>query len=124
MWPIYENTRCRTRIKEGERLVFYIAGAEENSQSFLYSAVAASEVETLWISEPEEWLLPRIKLGLKLRQIRRFRNPVHLKPLLKRMSFIKSSIIKYGAYLQGGCVVIHDSDYEIILEAAGDLLPL
>ncbi len=113
VWPFGVFTRNRRIITEGDRIVIYLSGKGPKAQTFIAEATASSRVTRADLEEPEEWGQVHWQLGLPLKRIALFSEPVPIKPLLHELSFMKS-YGKWGAYLQGGCVSMSDSDYLVI----------
>jgi predicted RNA-binding protein len=114
IWPFNENTRNKKSLEEGDSLLFYISGREEESHMFWAQGIAATKVKTIKIDEPEHWHIQYPRFGLKLGDIKEFQKPVPIREILTDLSFIKS-YHKWGAYLQGGCITIEKKDYELVV---------
>lgn len=100
-WPIFKKTQNRSKLKAGDRMVFYKAGI--HGKKFIGKASISTELEengtdfSLGISDVEVW-----------------EKPINITSLLDNLEFI-SDKTNWGRYLQGGVRSISDSDYKAIL---------
>jgi hypothetical protein len=106
LWPIYKGTRNRRAIAVGDILLIYLGGSKNWSQS----VVASAKVKV--IDEAGRRALPSIDSEdaqtnppfktLRLEDIQFFAEPVDIRHLLGKLSFLPNSR-KWGAALVGGC---------------------
>lgn len=108
-WGLHPNTAMRANFKEGDRLVFYLGG----QHVFLGTAVAASGAYVDKTDESDSWFFEPGTYRVDLKDIHTWDQPKPIKPLLKKLSFIRNPL-HWGAYLQGGVRKIPQADYEVI----------
>ena len=102
-WPIYHFTVYRKKIRAGDRVVFYKAGA--NGQKFLGSATTASSI--LKIEN-------KLDFFVRLKEIEICKHSVPIHPLVKDLDFFENKS-QWGRHLQGGVRPINKKDYETIV---------
>lgn len=118
-WPINERTTNREKVKVGDGFIFYLAGAGKLSQCFVAMGCADSEVIKSELTWPDGFTDINPGYGLWLREISYFKNPVPIKKILKKLSFIKIKANNvWGGYLQGGCITINEKDYNLVISEA------
>ena len=108
-WGLHSNTATRANFKEGDHVVFYLGG----QHVFLGTAVAASGTYVDKTGESDSWFLESGTYRVDLKDIQTWDQPKPIKPLLKKLSFIKNPL-HWGAYLQGGVRKIPEADFETI----------
>lgn len=110
-WGIGVRTQYRTSLKLGDRVVVYIAGVRECRQSFVAKATIASSVEVTPMAIGHRvW-----PFTVRLADYQWLEEPVPIKPLLSRFSFISNpKAKKWGSRLQGGIVRITKSDFNLV----------
>ena len=104
-WPIYSRTSHRKKLKEGDRIIFYLAGAPR--KKFAGSAVIASDLE----KENDDFTVA-------LSEIKKWSKQILISSLLESLEFIKNKS-NWGVYMQGGVVHISDKDYHVITKNTG-----
>ena len=120
IWPIYKGTRNRMAISASDRILVYLEGYKEFSQTF----VAHAEVETLeevgrpvTAVDPEDILTltaPPYRV-LRMKNVVRLLPPVEIRPLLDRLSFLPKSKRWRAALVRVGCKRIPPSDFEVVV---------
>lgn len=110
VWGLHPTTATRTKLKEGDKLVFYLGS---NKQVFLGTAVVRSKPYIDKKGESDNWFLNKGTYRLDLANVMIWDKPKPIRPLLNKFSFIKN-VIKWGPYLQGGIRKIDQEDYDII----------
>jgi predicted RNA-binding protein len=104
IWKIGDRTRNKDEIKENDKIVFYIAGRDNGY--FIAKSVISSE----YINEGKN------NIGfIKLSNITIFDKKVYIKPLIKRLIFIKNKQY-YGLSLKNGIVKIDEASYKLIIK--------
>lgn len=118
-WGFGKNTAHRTKIKTGDRVVFYQAGG--NGQKFLGIAILASGA----YKDPssKNLFLDPETFKIDLKNILIYDNPKPVVFLIDKLSFIKNKNF-WGTYFQGGCRKISKEDFERILKARPSQLSL
>ena len=121
-WPIYQNTKYRKLLREGDRIVFYVSG----NKRFGGCVVAWSKIgkivegkkdfRAFFVAEGSVSAGNPIAYFLELSDSKRLSSPVRLKDILGRLSFKPSNEKKWGAVLQGGCRKIAAEDYSFLTE--------
>lgn len=115
-FPLYLKTPYLENIKQNDEVVFYIAGTNENAQSF----VAKGNIRTVEIAK--ELLVDADKQKnlvnryLILESIILFKKPKLIRPIIEKLDFIRKKI-NFGAYLVGGVVKLHNKDFNTILNS-------
>ena len=106
-WLIGRKTRNRNRLMAGDKILFYQGG--EEGRKFVGSAELASGLRQTGNS---------IYDFVKIMNFKIWDNPVEIRTLIDKLSFIKNK--KYwGVYLQGGIRKISRKDYKEVLRKAG-----
>lgn len=113
VWGLHPNTASRAKLQKGDILVFYLGGKK---QVFLGSAIVASPAYLDKSGESGEWFLNSGTYRVDLKESEIWKRPKPIRPLLKKLSFIKS-VIHWGPYLQGGVRKIDKSDFETIIKS-------
>jgi predicted RNA-binding protein len=112
-YPLYSRTPHLNEIKENDEVVFYIAGNNTNSQTFVASAeIALIENLTDTVVDPDKKKNVVIRY-LTLENILIFKEPKKIKPIIDKLSFIKNKK-HYGTNLAGGVTKINREDLDII----------
>ena len=120
MWPIYKGTRNRMAISASDRILVYLEGIKEFSQTF----VAHAEVEKLeevgrhvTAVDPEDILTltaPPYRV-LRMKNVVRLLPPVEIRPIKDRLSFLPKSNRWRAALERVGCKRIPASDFEVVV---------
>jgi hypothetical protein len=112
-YPLYLSTPHLNEIKEKDEVVFYIAGNNTNSQTFVASAeIPFIDNLTDTIVDPDKKKKIIIKY-LNLENILIFKNPKKIKLILDKLKFIINKK-HYGTNLAGGVTKIYPEDFYII----------
>lgn len=116
-WPLWKNTRCKHMIESGNRLLFYIAGAEPGCRSVIARAVVES-VDN-WTDKAFKRNYPLMLDGepdkvIRLSSIFHLGTPVDLLTVLDRLSFIPKNKNKWGVAMMGGVRSLTAGDYEVL----------
>ena len=109
VWGLHPRTANRANFKEGDHLVFYLGG----QQLFLGTATATSGAYIDKTGESEKWFLNKGTYRVDLINIEEWDPPKPIKPLVKKLSFIRNPL-HWGPYLQGGVRKIPEPDYKTI----------
>ena len=112
-YPLYLRTPHLNEIKEKDEVIFYIAGSNTNSQTF----VASAEIATInnlndVVVDPDK-KKNVISKYLILEKILIFKEPKQIKQIIDKLKFIKNKT-HYGTNLVGGVTKIHFEDFNII----------
>ncbi len=119
-WGIGEKTPNRKRLRKGDKVVFYQAGADGGF--FKGNCLLAGGLYT-----PEE--RRRIELrhgeeafatiqGVDLTDVEVWEEPRHLgTELIQKLQFMTNKE-RYGSHLQGGVIAISEDDFQTILDPA------
>lgn len=115
-WPIYSNTKFKDKFDEGDRIVFYIAGTGEYSQSFIGSASVKkvekyNSKENLLI-DPDKFTEVIYKY-LILEDVKKFKNSVEIKKIKNKLNFIKFKD-NYGLHFIGGVTKIDEDSFKTL----------
>ena len=110
-WEIYDKTNLRRQLEEKDKVIFYLAGSGPNSQHFVGEAIIDKIVyENSLYSEEANTM---IHSTLHFDQILNYEDPVSIKKIMKKLTFIKNPD-KYGTALNGGVRRISEKDYKVI----------
>ena len=120
LWPMSSRTANKSKIRDGDHLLIYLAGSKTGLRVFIASAAAASRVRTCSVAEPSSWLFVPAREALELRDIQYFPNPIPITPLLGRLEFI-TNVGHWGIHMKGGCKAITQADYRLILSSVAGL---
>lgn len=100
-WPIYRKTQNRNKLKVGDKIIFYKAGAD--GKKFIGKASIARGLK------PDG-----IDYSLELSDVGVWKKPVSVALVLKDLEFIRDKTF-WGRYFQGGVRSLSESDYNIII---------
>lgn len=111
LWGFGKKTSYRKDIKEGDKVIFYLAGGE--GQKFIGTADIASKPERNKVlvkhfSDPDIYII-----GLK--NVETWDQPKNIAYLIDDLDFIENKEA-WGAYFQGGCRKIEKKDYDLIVQ--------
>ena len=115
-WGIYRHTRNRNSISVNDYCFFYLAGQKSaNKQTFIASAQIKGIRDKLRNEsiDSEDWLNDVPLKILELSNVKYF-EPVSIKPLLKKLSFVNLKLASWGGALQGGCRKLNEEDFNLI----------
>ena len=113
-YPLYERTRLRGKIKEGDICFFYLAGKGEGR----HTIIGHSQIDK--IEYPKDPLEFNDMLGtpvdryLKMGKINIYDKRILLHDIKEDLTFIKNKQ-KWGVYFQGGTIMLQKSDAKLIL---------
>ncbi len=102
LWPIHENTAHRKAIRVGDKVAFYKAGV--GNKTITGTAEATSGITPTRNSTD---------YTVFLRNIRIWRKPVLLKPIVDDLDFVDNKK-QWGRNMQGGVVQLSEKDYNTI----------
>ena len=112
-YPLYPRTPNLNEIKDDDEVVFYIAGAGKERQSFVGQAII-QKVET-----PKEFLVDPDKDNhevikyLWFKKIKIFETSKNIQSIIDKLDFVKNKN-NYGAYLMGGVKKLTQRDFNLI----------
>jgi hypothetical protein len=116
-WAVYRRTQNRRRLKVGDKLLIYAAGAQTGGGTFVASATVGR------LSAPKNSLIGKVEFMndipeyiMEFADIHLFVKPVEIRSLRDRLAFVPKHS-RWGSVLQGGCKKIGESDFDIILMA-------
>ncbi len=112
-WEIYDKTNLRNQLEEKSKVIFYLAGSGPSSQHFFGEAMIDKIIYAN--SSYSEEANTMIHSTLHFDQITNYQEPVSVKKILKKLTFITNPA-KYGTALNGGVRRISEKDYEVILK--------
>lgn len=104
IWPIFENTHNKRRLRIGDRVIFYQAG--KNGKKFTGRASVASKL-TRHMSNDQ----------IVLEDIEVWKNQVQIEVFIDNLNFVKNRK-HWGSYFQGGVISLPDKDYRLIMSNA------
>lgn len=113
VWGLHPRTANRANLHEEDCLIFYLGG---KNQIFLGTAITASDAYIDKDAESNKLFLNPGTYRIDLKDILVWERPKPIRPLLKKLSFIKNEI-HWGPYLQGGIRKVSESDYRVIAES-------
>lgn len=119
-WPMYWSTKYQNTIKDGDKLIFYIAGVNKFRQCF----VASAKVEKVQkISHEKETTIDPDKVQaqvtsyIHITDIKLFKEEVFIKNILSNLNFIQNKK-NYGLYFVGGVTKIDEDSNNFIVNQA------
>jgi hypothetical protein len=112
-WFIYEGTRNRKALKEGDKILFYLSGKKLIPQ--IAAKAEISKIRKPLSSETNANLQSPVHSVLEFKNFERFDAPIDFKKILQYLSFAPSNMQKWGVVVFGGCRRISEQDYETIL---------
>ena len=116
-WPMYWSTKYQNTIKDGDKLIFYIAGVNKFRQCFVASA-KVEKVEK--ISHEKETTIDPDKVQVQvtsyihITDIKLFKEEVFIKNILSNLNFIRNKK-NYGLYFVGGVTKIDEDSNSFIV---------
>lgn len=114
-WPFYARTRNRAVISNDDKLLVYLSGSGMHSQSIIASCLAADSSVAGSVIYPKDWFVSSSSFYIKLKNVKLFKRPVKVKPLVEFLSFIKTKS-NWGFRFQGGCISIPEHDFNILVK--------
>ena len=128
VWPIFKRTNHRPKLKIDSNIIFYIAGANVNSQRFVGTAkISKIQVINDHTTIDESDVIKKISktilnnknldMILSLKDISYFKNKVQIKDIIDKLSFIVKKS-HYGIYFQSGVSLINNNDFETIINSS------
>lgn len=115
-FPLYLKTPYLETIKKNDEVLFYIAGRNMHSQSFVAKS-RVKEVEVLKDLYVDADNTKRIvNRYLLFENIIVLEKPKLIKPIIERLDFIRVKQ-NFGTYLVGGVVKLNDKDFNTILNS-------
>jgi len=106
-WSIGKKTPNRKKLSKNDEILFYQGG--ERGGKFVGSAELVSG-----LIQQDNGMFDFVIL----KNIEFWKKPVEIRPILRKLSFIKDKK-HWGVYFQGGIIRISEKDYEEILKRAG-----
>ena len=107
-WLIGRRTPNKRKISTGDKVLFY-QGGEGGGR------IVASAELTSGLQEAENF-----DSFVEIEDFRLWENPVNIKTMIERLSFIKNKK-HWGVYFQGGIIKIAEEDYRKLIRKAGGL---
>lgn len=116
-WPLFRNTRLRTQLGPGSRLLFYVGG----KKSMRWHVVASGSVKRI-----EEWSFNRGPVDpveyatdlpsevAHLENVQFASSPKCLKDLLPSLDLAPPNLKYWGVVLQGGCTGLSEADWNLL----------
>lgn len=115
-FPLYLKTPYLNNIKKNDEVLFYLAGKNIHSQSFVAKSII-KEVEILKDLFVDADNTKRIvNKYLLFEDIIVFKKPKPIKPIIELLDFIRIKK-NFGTYLVGGVVKLNDKDFNKILNS-------
>ena len=122
-WGFGVRTKNRKAITIGDRVLVYLSGKRENGSHFVAECTVASDVHQVsnsfsqTVDAPDRLGNAPAAYSVSLKAVRYFQVPVPIKALKRKLSFIKQpESKKWGAFLQGGALLISPKDFHTILD--------
>lgn len=116
-WPIYLGTKFGKYLKEGIRVIFYIAGQDEKAQNFIASTRIKAVIENEIMEFDPHKKFSKVINNIKFEDINLFEKEVKIRDHLNNLSFIKTNNKRYfGLYLQGGVSRIDKQSFDFIVK--------
>lgn len=117
-WSFTETAPLRAKLKEGDRVLIYLAGP--GRREFVAVATIASTAEELENGSEEKKVLSRLgisflKYKVQLKDIVNFSNAIKIKNLIDKLNFVVDKK-NYGLHLRLPIVRINMTDFELILK--------
>jgi|APSaa5957512493_1039668.scaffolds.fasta_scaffold75710_2 predicted RNA-binding protein len=113
-YPLYPRTPNLNEIKDDDEVMFYIAGAGKERQSFVGQAII-QKVET-----PKEFLVDPDKDNYEVikylwfKKIKIFETSKNIQSIIDKLDFVKNKN-NYGTYLMGGVKKLTQKDFNLII---------
>ena len=100
-WPLYENTKNRRVISEGDTLFFYVGGQGTHGGDIIATAQVVDRIDAGRRTLRDEYATSPVSALISLKEIKFFA-PISLKPVLIECGIIKKENKKWGVFLMGG----------------------
>jgi len=113
-YPLYPRTPNLNEIKDDDEVIFYIAGAGKERQSFAGQAII-QKVET-----PKEFLVDPDKDNYEVikylwfKKIKIFETSKNIQSIIDKLDFVKNKN-NYGTHLMGGVKKLTQKDFNLII---------
>jgi len=113
-YPLDPRTPNLNEIKDDDEVMFYIAGAGKERQSFVGQAII-QKVET-----PKEFLVDPDKDNYEVikylwfKKIKIFETSKNIQSIIDKLDFVKNKN-NYGTYLMGGVKKLTQKDFNLII---------
>ena len=113
-YPLYPRTPNLNEIKDDDEVMFYIAGAGKERQSFVGQAII-QKVET-----PKEFLVDPDKDNYEVikylwfKKIKFIETSKNIQSIIDKLDFVKNKN-NYGTYLMGGVKKLTQKDFNLII---------
>lgn len=116
LWPLWEHTRNRQAIQQGDSIAVYISG-DNNQQVIAQAKVTALSLWTASIARSYPLMLDGTPFSvLHLGDIKVFEAPVRVVERLSRLSFVNPESKKWGVAFMGGVRALSDQDFALLTE--------
>lgn len=117
-WSFSETARLRAKLREGDRVLIYLAGP--GRREFVAVATIANGAEELVIGSEEKKVLSGLGIGflkykVQLKDVVNFSNGIKITHLIDKLNFIVHKK-NYGLHLQMPIVPINSTDFELIIK--------
>lgn len=115
IWPLWQRTRCKNIVGDGDKVLIYIAGTSEHARE----VVASATVETVEIwNKQHEAIYPLALDGIPLKVLRltdiKMESTVNITDKLDQLSFIPENREKWGVALMGGMRQLSSDDFALL----------
>jgi hypothetical protein len=120
-WGLGLRTKNRRSLSPGDKVLVYLSGRRENGRHFIAQCEVSSEVFSVpnrlshVLDAPNRLGNSPAAFSVGLRGVKYFRKPIPIEILKEKLSFIKQpKSKKWGAFLQGGVILITEKDFRFI----------
>ena len=120
VWPLNKLTPHQRYLAAGDQVLFYVAGGQDPDKYHIIAGaeIAGGRIESVKNNDSlPAWIGSKtISYGVPLKKAHWLKEPISLRSLVPRLSFIQNKE-KWGTALQGGITRIPAEDYGKIMES-------
>lgn len=120
-WGLGLRTKNRRSLAPGDKVLIYLSGTRENGRHFIAECKVSSDVFSVpgslaqVLDAPDRLGNSPAAFSVELSGVKYFRKPIPIAPMREKLSFIKQpKSKKWGAFMQGGVILITPKDYQVI----------
>ena len=114
VYPYYKGTPFKEAINSGDLCLFYVAGTKSDAKhSFVGQAVVIKNDNSRTYDEDSLHVGMPAAGALVLGDVETYINPIKIKPILPRLTFIKNKKV-WGVHFQQGILRVSEEDFRTI----------
>lgn len=119
LWAIYESTRNKKLMSEGDNIVFYVSA--RNSGGKIHGLASIDKITKPLRNQRFHSEHGQVEYFISFKDIIIFENTLKFKDILGDMSFCPENLSKWGVVLMGGARRLIDGDFILIKDKCWEL---